>query len=490
MFFGAKKSIQILFLSVLSLMVFLCTPADAKPNYKYASIIVDADSNQVLSERYADKKLHPASLTKMMTLYLVFDALKRGEWSLRTRLYVSQNAQNQVPSKLGVHKGERITVEDAIKALIVKSANDVAVVVAENYAGSEKMFAHEMTRVAKQVGMSRTVFKNASGLHDPYQVSTARDMAVLAMALLQDFPEYYDYFALTSFRYKGKRYRGHNSLMKSYPGMDGLKTGYIRASGFNLVSSAKRNGKRLIGVVFGGKKSHSRNRHMAALLDQGFRLVGSGTYLAQNRIGTPPLPSAKPTQALTIAALDTNIDIGADADAVPVEDVEIEVLEEGSAGIPRLEAEDGWHLLRAKNDVDSSSLTPETKERLLTAVKELTDMFVKEAHARTNVASIEPAVGGSSASMIVPAVKPDIEQPEGEWSVQVGAFHSRAQSDKAIQNAKAIVPHLLAHAKAVNLQSRHDKTGRYVYKARLTGLDKVYAQAVCSEISDCMVVAP
>ena len=195
-------------------MLFLCAQAEAKPNYKYASIVVDADSNQVLSERYADKKLHPASLTKMMTLYLVFDALKRGEWSLKTRLYVSQNAQNQVPSKLGVRKGERITVEDAIKALVVKSANDVAVVVAENYAGSESVFATEMTRVARQLGMSRTTFKNASGLHHRYQISTARDMAVLGLALIEDYPDYYDYFGLTSFSYKGKRYRGHNALMK------------------------------------------------------------------------------------------------------------------------------------------------------------------------------------------------------------------------------------------------------------------------------------
>ena len=489
MFLNTKKSIQILFLSVFSLMLFLCAQAEAKPNYKYASIVVDADSNQVLSERYADKKLHPASLTKMMTLYLVFDALKRGEWSLKTRLYVSQNAQNQVPSKLGVRKGERITVEDAIKALVVKSANDVAVVVAENYAGSESVFATEMTRVARQLGMSRTTFKNASGLHHRYQISTARDMAVLGLALIEDYPDYYDYFGLTSFSYKGQRYRGHNALMKSYPGMDGLKTGYIRASGFNLVSSAKRNGKRLVGVVFGGKKSRSRNRHMAALLDQGFRVVGSGTYMAQNKVGTPPVPSQKPVQALTIAALDTNIDIG--ADAVPVEEVLIEVLEEGSAATPRLDVSNGWDVVRSRVAREETSLTPETRDRIITAVKELKEMFVKEAQATQNMASIEPAIGGSIVSgMILPTVKPVIAKGEGDWAVQVGAFNSRAQSDKAIRHAKSLVPHLLDGARAVNLQGRNKSTGRYFYRARLTGLDKDYAQAVCSEISDCLVVSP
>ncbi len=462
---------------------FASFSVSAKPNHKYASIVLDAESKQVISERYADKKLHPASLTKMMTVYMVFDALQRGEWSWQTRLYVSQHAQNQVPSKLGVRKGERITVEDAVKALIVKSANDVAVVVAENYAGSERAFATEMTRAAKRIGMSRTVFRNASGLHHAKQVSTARDMAVLGLALMEDFPQFYDYFSLTSFRYKGKRYRGHNALMKTYPGMDGLKTGYTRASGFNLVSSAKRNGKRLIGVVFGGKKSRSRNRHMAALLDQGFRLVGSGVYMANNRIGTPPIPSAKPTQALTIAALDTNIDIGADDS---MED-NSQIVEQGSASIPRLAVSDGWRVLRkepiATDTVsvaykEESSLSIETQKKIVAAVKAL-----KDKQAVAELAMIETAAG-----FMLPDPKPAVDV-SGDWGVQVGAFNSRIKSDQAIRQARSVVPHLLSHAKGVNHQTRH-KNGTYLYRARLTGLDKKYAQAVCEELQDCLVVAP
>ncbi len=208
-----------------------------------------------------------------MTLYMAFDALKQGKISLKSRLQVSKRASGMAPSKLGLKPGQTITLEDAILALVTKSANDVAVVVAEALGGTEINFAIQMTERARQLGMSRTTFKNASGLPNRRQLSTARDMAMLGLRIRQDFPDYYAYFATTHFKHAGRTFKNHNTLLSSYEGTDGIKTGYIRASGFNLVASVQRNGHRLIGVVFGGKSGASRDQHMRKLLDAGFRQI-------------------------------------------------------------------------------------------------------------------------------------------------------------------------------------------------------------------------
>tara|TARA_Y100001934_G_C12345489_1_gene772526 strand:- start:231 stop:1622 length:1392 start_codon:yes stop_codon:yes gene_type:complete len=455
-----KKAFISLVLCTL-IFAFDSNGAWAKANPKYASIVVDGNTGQVISERYADKKLYPASLTKMMTLYMVFDAIKKGDWTLDTRLYVSKKAEQQVPSKLGVKRGQRISVEDAIKALVVKSANDVAVVVAENHSGSEYRFAQAMTQKAKDIGMSRTVFKNASGLPNSKQISTARDMAVLGMALIHDHSEFYHYFDDKSFEYKGKTYRGHNKLLSTYRGMDGLKTGYIRASGFNLVSSARRGGKHLVGVVFGGRTSNSRNRHMASLLDRGFRIAKSGTYLASAKIGTPPSPKQKPVMATQIAALDTTMDIGAD----DIYDVSIELAEQGSGDIP---SPLGF-LERAR----------------------------EKAAQNANVINVASQIFyyDEKQDKMVTAVMNGMNHPKlygldvGEWSIQVGAFNSRVKSESAIQNARSRLPKILEKMPAVNVPVK-DRGGKYLFRARLTGLDKQEAYAACSVLDDCMVIAP
>ena len=247
---------------------------------KYASIVIETDSGRILHATNPDTRNYPASLTKMMTMYMIFDALTTGKVTPSTRLSVSRRAANQSPSKLGLAVGSSITVNDAILALVTKSANDVAVIVAEALGGTEKRFALAMTSKARKLGMVRTTFRNASGLPNRSQLSTARDMARLARALLRDFPGYYHYFATKSFRHDGRTYKNHNKLLASYDGADGIKTGYIRASGFNLVASVKRSGVRIIGVVFGGKTSRSRDKHMKTLLDKGFRLAGVGPTLA------------------------------------------------------------------------------------------------------------------------------------------------------------------------------------------------------------------
>lgn len=244
---------------------------------KYASYVIDAETGTVLHQINANTRNYPASLTKMMTLYMIFDALDNGKISLNTPLRVTARAARQPASKLGLQKGQWITFENAIPAIVVKSANDVAAAVSETLAKSERDFALSMTAMARKIGMSSTTFRNASGLPHRGQLSTARDMATLALRLQRDFPHHYHYFKEQTFRYKGLTYRSHNALLKSYPGADGMKTGYIRASGFNLVTSVERDGQRLIGVVFGGRSSRSRDKHMVKLLDKSYRKLG-GTH--------------------------------------------------------------------------------------------------------------------------------------------------------------------------------------------------------------------
>jgi D-alanyl-D-alanine carboxypeptidase len=249
-----------------ALLVLGVGPAEAK----YASIVIDAETGEVLHEARADDRNYPASLTKMMTLYLAFEALEQGRLKLETRLPVSKYASSRAPSKLGLLPGETISVRDVILALVTKSANDAAVVMAEGIAGSEAIFAQRMTKKAHELGMTSTTFRNASGLPDPEQLTTARDFAKLSQALLRRFPQYYKYFSTEDFSYKGVVHHNHNRLMQGFEGMDGIKTGFIRASGFNLAASAMRGNRRLIGVVMGGQSARARDLHMADLLEDAF----------------------------------------------------------------------------------------------------------------------------------------------------------------------------------------------------------------------------
>lgn len=262
----------------------------------YADIVVDASSGEVLHAINADTPNYPASLTKMMTLYLLFDALQKGRVELDTALPVSARATAQPATKLGLPEGGSIPVETAILAIIIQSANDVAVVVGEALAGSEAAFARKMTQTARALGMANTVFQNASGLPDPDQKTTARDLSILARALMVDFPQYYRYFSVQKFTYGGRVIKTHNRLMLAYDGADGLKTGYIRASGYNLVTSAVRNGQRVIGVVLGGKTASVRDQQMAKLLDRGFAQLAMADI---NSDRNPALPSLKPADLAT-----------------------------------------------------------------------------------------------------------------------------------------------------------------------------------------------
>ena len=265
------------FLVAVFLAAFAGSPADAK----YASMVMDADTGKILHAVNADTRNFPASLTKIMTLYMVFSALDGGRLALHQRMKVSRRAARQPPSKLALSAGKTISVEEAIFALVTKSANDVAVVIAESLGGTERKFALMMTAKARKLGMSRTTFRNASGLPHRGQMSTARDMTKLGRALITKFPHHYHYFSTLSFTYAGLKHRNHNKLLTTYNGTDGIKTGYIHASGFNLVASVKRGKHRLIGVIFGGRTSAQRNRLMAKLLDKGFRRLNPTTKVAR-----------------------------------------------------------------------------------------------------------------------------------------------------------------------------------------------------------------
>ncbi|MEL6817845.1 MAG: D-alanyl-D-alanine carboxypeptidase family protein [Pseudomonadota bacterium] len=234
---------------------------------KYAAIVVDAKSGKVLHTAFADEARYPASLTKMMTVYMMFDAIKVGKMSLNTPIPISAYAAGRPASKLYMKAGSTISADKAIRALVVKSANDVATAVAEHLGGSEEQFARQMTARARSLGMNATVFKNASGLPDPNMRTTARDMAKLSLALRRNHGRYYGYFGLTQFEYNGRAVTGHNNVLKSYAGADGLKTGYTRASGSNLATSASRNGRRVIAIVMGGDSAARRDQHMIELLD-------------------------------------------------------------------------------------------------------------------------------------------------------------------------------------------------------------------------------
>jgi D-alanyl-D-alanine carboxypeptidase len=270
-----------------------------------ASIVLDADTGQVLSENNADALTYPASLTKLMTLYLTFEDLNSGRLRLDQYLPVSAYAASRPPTKLGLRAGDAVRVQDLILGIVTRSANDAAAVLAEGQAGgSEATFAERMNRKARELGMTESVFRNASGLPDPEQHTSARDMAQLALAIYHDFPREYSYFATRQFDFRGHVIAGHDYLLNWYPGADGLKTGYIRASGFNVATSAVRGGHRLIGVVLGGPSAATRDREMAALLDQGFEQLGvaipeTARHIAPRHLNAAVAsrPAAAPTEA-------------------------------------------------------------------------------------------------------------------------------------------------------------------------------------------------
>ncbi len=269
----ARRALVALAYSVSALLPMMASPAQAATGPKYAAIVVDANSGEVLYENRPDSPRYPASITKVMTMYLAFEALAEGKLKLTDTIVVSPRAASMSPTKLGLRAGETISVDDALRSLAVQSANDMAVAVAEKIGGTESRFAALMTLRGQELGMTHTRFVNASGLPDSRQISTARDIAVLSRATMRDYPQYYSYFGSQQFAFRGRTMRNHNGLLGKMPGVDGLKTGFTNASGFNVSASAVRNGRRLIAVVLGGSSTAARDSNAEDLLLTGFDVL-------------------------------------------------------------------------------------------------------------------------------------------------------------------------------------------------------------------------
>lgn len=437
--------------------------AEAEANPKFAAITVDARNGKVLFASGADATRHPASLTKMMTLYVVFQELESGRLSLNSPIRMSARAAGMAPSKLGVKAGQSITVETAIRALVVKSANDVAAAVAENIEGSEKDFARRMTRTARSLGMSRTTFANASGLPNPAQVTTARDMATLGLRLMRDFPQYYPYFRTRSFVYQGRTISGHNRLLASYEGTDGIKTGYINASGFNLVSSVRRGDKRLVGVVMGGRTGASRDAYMKKMLTEHFddarggktiaAVVGSSKgAIATSETGDVPAKAEKTERKAAAEKRPKKTkDVAAQAAPEPVEQGDTQDGLAELAAQAAAEADPGVEVVPAPDAaaLDSTGVPFQQK----TPAEQLAD--------KAAVASISPA-------------------PDAGWVINLGDYATKNDAQAILQKLRQRTPDLVAGRTAQTVMV--EKAGVVTYRARFTGFDKASADSACKAI--------
>jgi D-alanyl-D-alanine carboxypeptidase len=422
--------------------VVLGPPGQAQA--RYAAIVMDAETGTVLHAANADTRNYPASLTKMMTLYMTFEALDQGRLTLHQRLPVSRRAQGMTPSKLYLQAGQTIRVEDAVLALVTKSANDAAVVLAEALGGEEWKFARMMTDRARALGMRRTTFRNASGLPNRHQLSTARDMATLSRALIYDYPHYYHYFSTVRFRYNGRTYGSHNNLLDEYRGTDGIKTGYIRASGFNLAASVVRDGRRLIAVVFGGRTARSRDRHIMALLDDGFAKA--------RRLRTIPVvspPPRKPVEILRAAGKANEVKVataGTNARVVSVPD-------------------------------SRGGIAAEDRDALDAKVARVVDGL---------------PVPGSGKPQAVELAARQAASADGRYAVQVGAYRAAAPAHVAAVRAGNAVPDLLGTSEVSVSRIRGDRGP--LYRARLTGLSRGDAERACRALvvrgTDCLVIQP
>lgn len=422
-------------------VLFVAAPPEAQANPRYAAYVVHADTGDVLFDRYSNDRRYPASLTKMMTLYLLFEEIEAGQIALDDKFDVSRRAALQPASKLGVTAGSTIEVSTAIDALVIKSANDVATVVAENLAGSESAFAARMTERARSLGMRSTTFRNASGLPNSRQVTTARDMAVLSQRLIQDFPQFFERFQKRSFEWRGRTYRSHNRVMLSLDGADGMKTGYTRASGYNLSTTTERDGHRLIGIVLGGRSTATRDRHMKDIINAAYVDIERRPDMINPIYAAAPSPNLKPGLTAPVMALAA----AAPEDAGPVHD-------DAVAPSPSL-----------AGDLNLESLR------------------VAVATVANDTGAVDEAAFGQGDA------EPDTRR---DWLIQVGAYSRQPLAVARIRQIQneifAIQP---AVGREVNIAQRG---GEAVYRARFTQLTAFEAEQACAALKnegqDCLAL--
>ena len=511
--------------------------ATSTADARYADIVVDANSGDVLYSTNPDSIRHPASLTKIMTLYLLFEQLEAGSVKLDSQMEVSAHAASQAPTKLGVRPGQTLMVEDAIKALVTKSANDASVVIAEHIAGSEAEFARQMTRKARALRMSRTVYKNANGLPDDAQVTTARDQALLGLAIQERFPRYYRYFATKSFVYRGVRMSNHNRLLGSVPGVHGIKTGYIRASGFNLVSAVDRGDRRIVAVVLGGTSAGARDAKMRSLIDQKITLASvkrTAPKIVEVADTSPPLPQGspfpKPLPAQARAEMPTRVASAGPITAQPValnpaeaspaeanlarpapgstEPIKPHLVKTYSvrsgvtttvAAMSMLSPEPiavrsarGYETAAPQSDTRSDSdgrLAPPPGARPgVLGVLSSKDMAQLPAQ-RTVTASVTPMAPAAPATStaaretarpLTNATAADSKPRISGWIIQVGAFEDRDEAREKLAAAQGKAGNLLRGAAPYTEIFR--KGEQRFFRARFAGLKEDAAEQACKEL--------
>ena len=476
----------------------------AKSSYSppSAAIVVDGNSGKVLHGSNADNLRHPASLTKIMTLYLLFERLEAGKVKLDTAMDVSERASSQAPTKLGLKPGQTIEVEDAIKALVTKSANDAAVVIAEAIAGDEDSFATLMTKKARALGMSRTVYKNASGLPDDEQVTTAREQALLGRAVQERFPRYYKYFATSSFRYRGNAMRNHNRLLGRVEGVDGIKTGYTQASGFNLVTSVHRGGRYLIAVVLGGRSASSRDATMRQLIEA--KIAGAATQRTTTAIadaGDQPGASNKPAavEVATAGPVLTPQAMAKRLDSAPTATVPSARPAPGSNDplkpvlVKTVTVKSGTvHAAGTSSAPATPGAAPTTIDQVIAA-----SMGTPDAPSAAPPPA-KPGTLGVLPAQLVATTHDDIavstsrtpEQPaastsrpsnaRGGWAIQIGAYEAEDEAKQHLSAAQSKAKTMLARADAYT--ERVTKGEKTYYRARFAGFDKDAAEAACKQL--------
>ncbi len=422
----------------------------------YAAMVVDANSGRVLFADQEHALRHPASVTKVMTLYMLFEQLEKGRFSLEDEIEISSHAASMAPSKLGLRPGSTISVEDAIKAIVTKSANDIAAAVGEAVGGSEARFAQMMTAKAQSLGMSRTFYANASGLPDPRQVTTAHDLIILGRSIQERFPRYYAYFSTHQFTFRGHTMGNHNHLLGQVEGMDGIKTGYTNASGFNLLTSVKRGNRRIVSVVLGGKSAAGRDRIMANLIEEHLDSASPNKTTMVARAETAPdakpVPMAaayaSPAPAPTIAAL-------ADKPKPAVIANGTRAPEDRTASIPAAKVSDG-----STRQAAASQVTPGGAPK---AAAPAAKARAPEKQA-TLVAKAEPArpAAANSGTMI-----------------QVGATDAAGKANDLLAKARSKAPALSG---ATPFTEKVKKGSETIYRARFAGLSETKAEAACKSL--------
>lgn len=426
----------------------------------FASIVVDANTGAVLEAKNPDSLRHPASLTKIMTLYLLFERLESGRIKLDTPMEVSEHASVQSPTKLGLKPGHTITVETAIKGIVTRSANDAAVVIAEALGGSESDFARMMTRKAHALGMARTTYVNASGLPDDRQITTARDQALLGRAIQEKFPRYYRYFSTEAFEYRGVTIRNHNHLLNQVDGVDGIKTGFTRASGFNLVTSMWRGKRHVVAVVLGGRSAGQRDAIMRALLSD--HIAEASTRRTASVIAEAQPPHEARPVALVATAAHINTEPAHRAVPLPLRRV--------AAIEPKPGSRDPIKPLLVKTiHITGTVRTAEHLQKPATPVPAARPVVLASI-SEDKPAPIRPAPESHEASA----------HPHTGWMIQVGAFDDEHEAREHLSIAQAKFKRLLRGADPFT--EKVVKGEKALYRARFAGLDKDQAQEACRHL--------